>query len=132
MPRETDHKPGEFTMRFTEFTLSTDATPGSKQEAHDHLKQLMEQLPDGYIRDILTTEAGDICRAIDDDVCFIDYRAQITAQQEHRAELARINQQIDAARKELAAKQREVQKELNRLDEIEQTRRELRNLLKAV
>jgi len=113
-------------------TLITHADDYSKQQSRDILAQLIEQLPSSYIRDILTTEAGDIRRAISDDVCFIDYRAQITAQQEHRAELARINTQIDAARKELAAKQREVQKELNRLDEIEQTRRELRNLLKAV
>ena len=105
---------------------------GDKQESRDHLKQLIEQLPAGYLRDIIETEAGDFCRAIDDDVCFIDYRAQIAQQQEHRAELSRINEQIAAARKELEAKQREVQKAMNRMDEIEQTRRELRKLLAAV
>ena len=105
---------------------------GDKQESRDHLKQLIEQLPAGYLRDIIEAEAGDFRRAIDDDVCFIDYRAQIAQQQEHRAELARINEQIAAARKELEAKQREVQKAMNRMDEIEQTRRELRKLLTSV
>ena len=105
---------------------------GDKQESRDHLKQLIEQLPAGYLREILETEAPDFERAIANDVCFIDYRAQIAQQQEHRAELARINEQIKAARKELEAKQREVQKAMNRMDEIEQTRRELRKLLAAV
>jgi len=105
---------------------------GDKQESRDHLKQLIEQLPAGYLREILETEAPDFERAISNDVCFINYRAQLAQQQEHRAELDRINEQIEAARKELEAKQREVQKAMNRLDEIEQNRRELRRLLAAI
>lgn len=113
-------------------TLSSLADAGCKQESRDHLRQLIEQLPSGYLRDIIETEAGDFRRAIDDDVCFIDYRAQLSQQQEHREELKRINAQIEAARNELAAKQREITKAMNRMDEIEQTRRELRKLLAAV
>lgn len=113
-------------------TLSSTSDAGGKQESRDHLKQLIEQLPSGYLRDIIETEAGDFRRAIDDDVCFIDYRSQLNQQQTHRDELTRINQQIEAARKELEAKQREITKAMNRLDEIEQNRRELRRLLAAV
>lgn len=112
--------------------LSSQADAGCKQESRDHLKQLIDQLPAGYLRDIIETEAGDFRRAIDDDVCFIDYRAQLAQQQEHRDALAQIQQQIETARKELEAKQREIVKAQNRLDEIEQTRRELRRLLSAV
>lgn len=113
-------------------TLSTKADAGSKQESRDHLTQLLEQLPAGYLREILETEAPDFERAIDDDVCFIDYRAQIKAQQEHAAHLARVNDEIKAARKELEAKQSEIRHAERRLDEIEQTRRELRRLLTGV
>ena len=105
---------------------------GDKQESRDHLKQLIEQLPAGYLREILETEAPDFERAISNDVCFIDYRAQITAQQEHAAHLARVNDEIKAARKELEAKQSEIRHAERRLDEIEQTRRELRRLLTGV
>ena len=105
---------------------------GDKQESRDHLKQLIEQLPAGYLREILETEAPDFERAISNDVCFIDYRAQITAQQEHAAHLARVNDEIKAARKELEAKQNEIRHAERRLDEIEQTRRELRRLLTGV
>lgn len=105
---------------------------GDMQESRDHLKQLIEQLPAGYLRDILETEAPDFERAIANDVCFIDYRAQIKAQQEHAAHLARVNDEIKAARKELEAKQSEIRHAERRLDEIEQTRRELRRLLTSV
>ena len=105
---------------------------GDKQESRDHLKQLIEQLPAGYLREILETEAPDFERAISNDVCFIDYRAQIKAQQEHAAHLARVNDEIKAARKELEAKQAEIRHAERRLDEIEQTRRELRRLLTGV
>ena len=110
-------------------TLSSTADAGSKQQSRDHLKQLIEQLPAGYLRDIIETEAPDFERAISDDICFIDYRAQIAAQQEHAAHLARVNDEIKAARKELEAKQSEIRHAERRLEEIEQTRRELRRLL---
>ena len=113
-------------------TLSTTADAGSKQQSRDHLTQLTEQLPAGYLREILETEWSDFNRAIDNDICCIDYRAQITAQQEHAAHLARVNEEIKAARKELEAKQNEIRHAERRLDEIEQTRRELRRLLTSV
>jgi chromosome segregation ATPase len=113
-------------------TLSSTADKMSKQASRDHLTQLIEQLPEGYLKDIIETEAGDFRRAIDDDVCFIDYRAQVTAQQEHAAHLARVNDEIKAARKELEAKQSEIRHAERRLEEIEQTRRELRRLLTGV
>lgn len=118
----------------TQFTLDlrTNAPDNSKQQSIDLLEGLIAQLPAGYLSDILTTEAGDIRRAIANDVCFIDYRAQITAQQEHHNELKVINEQITAARKELAAKEHEIRKALVRLSDIEDARKELRNLLKAV
>lgn len=113
-------------------TLSSTDCDNSKQASRDHLTQLIEQLPAGYLRDIIETEAGDFRRAIDNDICCIDYRAQITAQQEHAAHLARVNDEIKAARKELEAKQNEIRHAERRLDEIEQTRRELRKLLSGV
>jgi chromosome segregation ATPase len=113
-------------------TLSTTADAGSKQQSRDHLTQLIEQLPAGYLRDIIETEAPDFERAISDDICFIDYRAQIKAQQEHAAHLARVNDEIKAARKELEAKQSEIRHAERRLEEIEQTRRELRRLLTGI
>jgi flagellar motility protein MotE (MotC chaperone) len=113
-------------------TLSSTDCDNSKQASRDHLAQLIEQLPAGYLRDIIETEAPDFERAISDDICFIDYRAQVTAQQEHAAHLDRVNEEIKAARKELEAKQNEIRHAERRLDEIEQTRRELRKLLSGV
>ena len=113
-------------------TLHSDAPDNSKQQSRDILQQLIEQLPGGYLLDILTTEAPDFHRAINDDICFIDYRAQLAQQQQHLENLAAINEQIVAARNALTAKNLEICKAQRRLDEIEETRREMRNLLKAV
>jgi chromosome segregation ATPase len=140
LPAGRDNHPELETMTMTTATaaksrtiiLSTSNDPGSKRESYTHLDQLIEQLPSGYIRDILETEREDFKKAIANDVCFIDYRAQVTAQQEHAAHLARVNEEIKAARKELEAKQSEIRHAERRLDEIEQTRRELRKLLSGV
>lgn len=113
-------------------TLSSTGDRLSKQESKQHLDQLIEQLPEGYLRDILETEREDFRMAISNDVCFIDYRSQLNQQQAHAARLARVNDEIEAARKELEAKQNEIRHAERRLDEIEQTRRELRKLLAAV
>lgn len=119
-------------MRFTDFTLSTDAAPGSKQESCDLLEGLIAQLPAGYLSDILTTEAGDIRRAIADDVCFIDYRAQINAVREHEKQMRELSEMMRTRRNELAEVSREIDKAHRRLSDIEDARKELRNLLKAV
>ena len=113
-------------------TLNTDAANHSKQQSRDHLQQLIDQLPQGYLLDILVNEESEFKRAIDNDTCFIDYRSQLEQQQEHRKQLAAINQEIEAARQQLKAKTLELTKMQNRMDDIEQTRRELRKLLAAV
>lgn len=140
LPADRDNHPELETMtmstatarKIKTYTITLSSTDCDKQASRDHLKQLIEQLPAGYLRDILETEAPDFERAISDDICFIDYRAQVTAQQEHAAHLARVNEEIKAARKELEAKQTEIRHAERRLDNIEQIRRELRKLLSGV
>lgn len=98
----------------------------TKQQERDCLSAFIASLPaDSYLRPMLTEVQPDMVSAIANDFAFIDFRARVEEQRDHRHAVADLTAQRDALQLEV----RQLERQAERLREgIAQLQREARRL----
>lgn len=102
----------------------------TKQNEKEALDSFIAALPpDSYLFSILSQVQLEVSKAIDDDICFIDWAVLSQEQTEQRATIKKLEGQIQELRSQKIELERDIEKRATMLDHI---RQEARRIAKIV